>query len=369
MTDDISMKALSGGVSAAAPNAPSAPAATWCCTAMAIWPKCRRSPPGVPELEGDALRRTDAALAFAAPAAGGRPPGIEARFDALIARAIACMSEAAPARDLLSAFEEPAASTRDDRLVVDVDGFEGPLDLLLKLARDQKVDLTRISILALARAISRLHRGGAPSADRDCRRLSRHGRLARLPEIAAAAAGRRGRTTSRAARSLPPCWRARLRHLEAMREAGRRLMGSGRLGLQVFRARHARSRSRSAREIVWDASLYDLLSAYAALRLRGVVDAREGRRARPCSRCRKRAMRLMRLIGETTHWATLDSYLIEYLVRPDLPRHGARQRAFGKPGAGARRQGRAAAERRLSRRSMCAGGCMRQLAQAKAANG
>ena len=39
---------------------------------------------------------------------------------------------------------------RDDLLVVDVDGFEGPLDLLLKLARDQKVDLAKISILALA---------------------------------------------------------------------------------------------------------------------------------------------------------------------------------------------------------------------------
>ena len=36
------------------------------------------------------------------------------------------------------------------RLIVDVDGFEGPLDLLLELARHHKVDLARISILALA---------------------------------------------------------------------------------------------------------------------------------------------------------------------------------------------------------------------------
>ena len=41
------------------------------------------------------------------------------------------------------ASDEPA-------LIVDVEGFEGPLDLLLSLARQQKVDLTRISILALA---------------------------------------------------------------------------------------------------------------------------------------------------------------------------------------------------------------------------
>ena len=40
--------------------------------------------------------------------------------------------------------------TGEDALVVDVSGFEGPLDLLLHLARNQKVDLARISVLALA---------------------------------------------------------------------------------------------------------------------------------------------------------------------------------------------------------------------------
>src|SRR4051794_30271316 len=50
-------------------------------------------------------------------------------------------------------FEEEVRADKavsDPMLVVDVDGFEGPLDLLLELARRQKVDLTRISILALA---------------------------------------------------------------------------------------------------------------------------------------------------------------------------------------------------------------------------
>jgi segregation and condensation protein A len=70
-------------------------------------------------------------------------------------------------------------------------------------------------------------------------------------------------------------------------------------------------------EIVWDASLYDLLSAYAALRLRGVVTrVKVGERA--VFSLQEARLRLMRLIGETTGWATLDSYLIEYLVRPDL---------------------------------------------------
>ncbi|MGH6749881.1 MAG: segregation/condensation protein A, partial [Methyloceanibacter sp.] len=46
--------------------------------------------------------------------------------------------------------EERSDASLGETLVVDVEGFEGPLDLLLALARTQKVDLARISVLALA---------------------------------------------------------------------------------------------------------------------------------------------------------------------------------------------------------------------------
>src|ERR1700689_3276659 len=46
--------------------------------------------------------------------------------------------------------ERPQAAPADDELVVDLEGYEGPIDVLLTLAREQKVDLTKISILALA---------------------------------------------------------------------------------------------------------------------------------------------------------------------------------------------------------------------------
>src|SRR3954451_3421891 len=51
-----------------------------------------------------------------------------------------------------TAFEMEVAErgTDEPALVVDVEGFEGPLDLLLALARSQKVDLAKISVLALA---------------------------------------------------------------------------------------------------------------------------------------------------------------------------------------------------------------------------
>ena len=50
------------------------------------------------------------------------------------------------------AFEDPEGppGTGATTLVLDLEGYEGPIDVLLQLARDQKVDLTRISILALA---------------------------------------------------------------------------------------------------------------------------------------------------------------------------------------------------------------------------
>ena len=89
-------------------------------------------------------------------------------------------------------FLRGSGRARDDCLVVDVDGFEGPLDLLLELARDQKVDLAKISILALAEQYLAFVEDGAAAAAGDRRRLSRDGGMARLPEIAPAAA-RRGR--------------------------------------------------------------------------------------------------------------------------------------------------------------------------------
>ncbi|MCI0680981.1 MAG: segregation/condensation protein A, partial [Gemmataceae bacterium] len=49
------------------------------------------------------------------------------------------------------AFEDPAKSVlSDSQFMLDLDGYEGPIDVLLNLAREQKVDLTKISILDLA---------------------------------------------------------------------------------------------------------------------------------------------------------------------------------------------------------------------------
>ena len=83
----------------------------------------------------------------------------------------------------MSAWEEPVVGAHfddEDALIVDVAGYEGPLDLLLALARTQKVDLSKISVLALADQYLGLHRRSAEAAARARRRLSRHGGVADL---------------------------------------------------------------------------------------------------------------------------------------------------------------------------------------------
>jgi segregation and condensation protein A len=221
---------------------------------------------------------------------------------------------AVPSSDSVDEFEEPVTRP-EDCLVVDVGGFEGPLDLLLKLARDQKVDLVKISILALAEqylafieAARRLRIEVAADYLVMAAWLAYLKSRLLLPEE-----DEDGEPTGE---ELAAVLARRLRHLEAIREAGRRLMSSSRLGIDVFPRGMTEPLSVTTQQ-VWDASLYDLLSAYGALRLRTIVSQVKvgGRRVISLKEARER---LMLLIGTATHWAALDSYLIEYLVHPDL---------------------------------------------------
>ena len=222
--------------------------------------------------------------------------------------------EAAAQPAMTEEFEEQQAVPAPECLVVDVDGFEGPLDLLLQLARDQKVDLAKISILALAEQYL---------AFIEAARKLRMEIAADYLVMAAWLAWLKSRLLlpseeedEPSGEELAEALARRLKHLEAMREAGRRLMARSRLGVEVF-ARGMPEPLSVTTQSVWDAKLYDLLAAYGALRLRGIVTSvKMG--ARRVFSLQEARDRLMRLIGDTVHWATLDSYLIEYLVEPEL---------------------------------------------------
>src|SRR6201987_3216070 len=152
------------------------------------------------------------------------------------------------------AADEPA-------LIVDVEGFEGPLDLLLTLARQQKVDLAKISILALAdQYLAFIEEARKLRLELAADYLVMAAWLAYLksrlllPEPPA--------PEGPSAEDMANALAQRLRRLEAIRHVAEQLMGRPQLGRDVF----GRGQPQPIAEIKrpeWTATLYDLLSAYA----------------------------------------------------------------------------------------------------------
>lgn len=209
-------------------------------------------------------------------------------------------------------------SLRDDTersLIVDVEGYEGPLDLLLTLARSQKVDLSRISILALAdqylafvEELRRLRLEVAADY------LVMAAWLAYLKSRLLLPAPEKGGDEP-TAEELADMLAFRLRRLEAMRDVSARLMTRARMGVDVF-ARGAPEPVEIERLSHWDATLYDLLSAYAAQRQRQMISIVQVRRRTVWSLGDAREI-LTRLIGGMVDWAPVESFLIPYMTQPD----------------------------------------------------
>ena len=210
---------------------------------------------------------------------------------------------------------ERATPDRDEAaLVIDVAGFEGPLDLLLYLARNQKVDLTRISVLALAEQYLEF----VESARRVRLELA-----ADYLVMAAWLAYLKSRLLipqpakddGPSGEELAATLAFRLRRLEAIREAAGRLVNRDRLGRDFF-ARGAPEIIAEESNSAYAANLYDLLSAYASLRQRNAVTNVTIARRRVWSLAEARLM-LARLVGELNEWTALDRFLLRYLADPE----------------------------------------------------
>ena len=207
------------------------------------------------------------------------------------------------------------AKERDEpALVIDVSGFEGPLDLLLHLARTQKVDLARISVLALAEQyLAFIEQARRVRLELAADYLVMAAWLAYLKSrlLIPQAPKDEGPSGEELAATLA----FRLRRLEAMRDAASRLINRDRLGRDFF-ARGAPELIPVERNSAYDASLYDLLSAYASLRQRqSVINVTIARR-RVWSLAEARLV-LARLIGELPEWTALDGFLIRYMRDPE----------------------------------------------------
>lgn len=205
-------------------------------------------------------------------------------------------------------------TTSEPSLVVDVAGFEGPLDLLLHLARNQKVDLSRISILALAEQyITFIERVRALRLELAADYLVMAAWLAFLKSklLIPKQPGEVGESGEELAAVL----QFRLKRLEAMRDAAARLVNRNRLGRDVF-ARGMPELVIVERKNEYSATLYDLLTAYAGQRQRqAVTNVRIAKRG--VWSLKEAREILTRLVGSFSDWTALDRFLIDYLSTPE----------------------------------------------------
>jgi segregation and condensation protein A len=200
-------------------------------------------------------------------------------------------------------------------LIVDVEGFEGPLDLLLMLARQQKVDLARISILALAdQYLSFIEQARRMRLELAADYLVMAAWLAYLksrmllPEPVAP----EGMTAADMATALA----LRLKRLDAIREAGARLFERPLLSRDVF-GRGDPEPIAEIRRPEWSATLYDLISAYATERQRHALRRVRFAKRTVWSLAEARAI-LERMLGATGDWSRLDDFLVAFVVEPAM---------------------------------------------------
>ena len=193
----------------------------------------------------------------------------------------------------------------NEALNLTLDGWEGPLDLLLTLARAQKVDLHQISILALVEqylvyiedakllrleiAADYLVMAAWLAYLKSCLLLPRDPEADPSPE------------------ELAFRLQQRLQRLDAMREAGARLMGRDRIGRDVF-VRAAPEGLRLVRLSDWQASAFDLFAAYGRVKAR-TQPAMHVVANRAVMTLEDAIQRVSALIGRALDWTTLEAFL------------------------------------------------------------
>ncbi len=212
-----------------------------------------------------------------------------------------------------------------EALVVDVDGFEGPLDLLLTLARTQKVDLRKVSILGLAEQ----YLGFVEAAKRLRIELAADylvmaawlaflkSRLLLPPDPT-----EEGPSGDELAAHLA----FQLERLEAMREAAARLMGRDQLGRDVFGRGETESVTRDVR-VIHTADLIDLMRAYSRIKTKDDFQPLHLRRG-PVYTMEQALERMRGLLGTAMDWVSLSAWLPEDWARDPKRRRSATAASF-----------------------------------------
>ena len=194
---------------------------------------------------------------------------------------------------------------QSDELTLSLDGWEGPLDLLLNLARAQKVDLAQISILELVEQyLAYLSEARELKLEIAADYLVMAAWLAYLKScLLLPKDPEQDPSPEEVALRL----QLRLQRLDAMREAGARLLGRDRIGRDVF-VRGAPEGLRLVRKADWQVRDFDLFAAYGAVRAR-TAPAMHVVHARSVMTLEEAIDRVGRMIGATLDWTFLESFL------------------------------------------------------------
>lgn len=199
---------------------------------------------------------------------------------------------------------EPAAS-EEGSLTLNIDGWEGPLDLLLALARNQKVDLREISILELVQEYLK-YIAGAQTLKLELAAdylvmaawltyLKSGLLLPKDPEI------------DPSPEELALRLQMRLERLNAMRESGARLLARDRIGRDVF-MRGAPEGLRVVKDRHWQAEYYDLIAAYSRVKMRS-APAIHIVRQRMVMTLEDALARVSFMLGEAIDWMDIRHFL------------------------------------------------------------
>jgi len=198
-----------------------------------------------------------------------------------------------------------AAPTGDGALYLELDGWEGPLDLLLDLARRQKVDLRAISILALVdQYLGYIDRAEALKLELAADYLVMAAWLAYLKSALLLP---REEQEDPSPEELALRLQLRLQRLGAMREAAARLMARDRLGRDVF-CRAAPEGLRTDRRTVWQCDWFSLVQGYGQVKAR-TAPAIHVVRDRPVMTLDSALSRVSAMLGVTLDWVELRDFL------------------------------------------------------------
>lgn len=208
--------------------------------------------------------------------------------------------------DQMGNVESVADRLAAEALIVDVDGFEGPLDLLLTLGRTQKVDLRKISILELARQyLAFVEKAKALRIELAADYLVMAAWLAFLKSrlLLPPDPSEEGPSGEELAAHLA----FQLERLQAMREVAARLMGRDQLGRDFF-ARGIPENVEQLRKVTYTATLLDLMQGYARIRTKD--EFRPYVMDRDAIFTLEQALERMRgLIGFAGTWTDISTYL------------------------------------------------------------